>query len=149
MWIYTAVCQTLDPRSNRYSVQMRLHKVSKQPQWFYKTFKECILHAQHLCVCVQNQPYLWDKHIENLCVRSVLFLSVLLLCFPSVLLCYFLSVIVSFLCLVLVLPCSLHVLSCVCLFMPCALLLLSMSPPLTCSQSSPCLFVWLVSPVSC
>src|SRR4029434_2515278 len=45
------------------------------------------------------------------------------------------------LCLVLVLPCSLHLLSCVCLFMPCALLLLSVSPPLTCSQSSPGLFV--------
>src|SRR4029434_5251994 len=34
----------------------------------------------------------------------------------------------------------------VCLSMPCALLLLSVSPPLTCSQS-PGLFVLLVSPV--
>src|SRR4029434_5106498 len=36
----------------------------------------------------------------------------------------------------------------VCLSMPCALLLLSVSPPLTCSQS-PGLCVSLVSPVSC
>ena len=85
--------------------------------------------AQHLCI------------LSLISVRSVLFLSVLLLCFSFSLLCYFLSAIVSFLCLVFVRPCSRHVLSCVCLFMPCALLLLSMSPPLTCSQSSPCLFV--------
>src|SRR4029434_2263495 len=37
---------------------------------------------------------------------------------------------------------------CVCLSVPCALLLLSVSPPLTCSQS-PGLCVSLVSPVSC
>src|SRR4029434_9888470 len=52
------------------------------------------------------------------------------------------------LCLVLVLPCSRHVLSYVCLSMPCALFLLFVSPPLTCSQS-PGLLVLLLSPVSC
>src|SRR4029434_8208308 len=41
-------------------------------------------------------------------------------------------------CLVLVLPCSRHVLSYVCLSMPCALLLLFVSPPLT-FDHSPCL----------
>ena len=42
--------------------------------------------------------------------------------------------------------CLCHVPSCCC---PCGLLLLPVSPPLTCSQSSPGLFVGLVSPVSC
>ena len=77
------------------------------------------------------------------CVCKVCVLSVFnfWVCLPCVVTCLFP-------CLVLVLPCSRHVLSYVCLSMPCALLLLSVSPPLTCSQS-PGLFVLLVSPVSC
>ena len=64
-----------------------------------------------------------------------------LVCLPCVVTCLFL-------CIVLVLPCSRHVLSYVCLSMPCALLLLFVPPPLTCSQT-PGLLVLLVSPVSC
>src|SRR4029434_8162138 len=74
----------------------------------------------------------------KVCVLSVFDFCV---CLPCVVTCLFP-------CLVLVLPCSRHVLSYVCLSMPCALLLLSVSPPLTCSQS-PGLCVSLVSPVSC
>src|SRR4029434_1661120 len=81
------------------------------------------------------------KNTTNLCKVCALSLFGFLVCLPCV-------VTGLFLCLVLVLPCSRHVLSYVCLFMPCALLLLSVSPPLTCSQS-PGLFVLLVSPVSC
>ena len=77
------------------------------------------------------------KNTTNLCKVCALSLFGFLVCLPCV-------VTGLFLCLVLVLPCSRHVLSYVCLFMPCALLLLSVSPPLTCSQSSPGLFVGLV-----
>src|SRR4029434_6806531 len=79
-----------------------------------------------------------SEPICKVCVLSVFNFCV---CLPCVVTCLFP-------CLVFVLPCSRHVLSYVCLSMPCALLLLSVSPPLTCSQS-PALFVVLVSPVSC
>src|SRR4029434_5253675 len=89
-------------------------------------------------------PPLTCSQSPGLCVSLVSPVSCLVnfcLCLPCVVTCLFP-------CLVLVLPFSRHVLSYVCLSMPCALLLLSVSPPLTCSQS-PGLCVSLVSPVSC
>src|SRR4029434_2457190 len=89
----------------------------------------CLYYWFHLCPV--NSPYL---------VHLCLFLPCLDFSQLSLVICW----------LCVYSPCSRPVLSCVCLFMPCALLLLLfVSPPLTCSQSSPGLFVLLVSPVSC
>src|SRR4029434_7199133 len=92
---------------------------------------------KRLCVFTK---YLSHFHVI-FCKVCVLSVSNVCVCLPCVVACLFP-------CLVLVLTVSRHVLSYVCLSMPCALLLLSVSPPLTCSQS-PGLFVLLVSPVSC
>src|SRR4029434_2149588 len=80
----------------------------------------------------------FDVKLCKVCVLSVFNFCV---CLPCVVTCLFP-------CLVLVLPVPAMCFPYVCLSMPCALLLLSVSPPLICSQS-PGLFVLLVSPVSC
>ena len=94
---------------------------------------ESSISKQEFCLRVRSANSMY-----KVCVLSMFNFCV---CLPCVVTCLFP-------CLVLVLPCSRHVLFYVCLSMPCALLLLFVSPPLTCSQS-PGLCVSLVSPVSC